>query len=186
MSEIYEEGSVLEMLQTEGGRREAFSRIVAHYSGELYWKIRRLVLTHEDADAILMETWQSAWENIGYFRQEARMSTWLYRIALNKCLMFLNKGQMRTVSLEEGEIRSRIDQLSRDPLFKGDKGEMALQEALLRLPPKQRMVFIMRYYDQMSYDEMSDVMGTTIGALRSDYQHAVKRIKEAVARSLES
>ncbi len=184
METKYDEQKVLDLLQEDDTRREGFSMVVEHYSTQLYWQIRRLVLDHDDAKDILQETFLSAWNNICYFRAEARLSTWLYRIAMNFCLNFLKKDQNRMVSMEDESVKSKLEDLSSDALYDGDGIDMALQKALLELPPKQRMVFNMRYYENMSYDDMSNIMGTTVGALKADYHHAVKKIKKAVEESM--
>lgn len=180
----YDEQKVLELLQEDDTRREGFSMAVEHYSSQLYWQIRRLVLSHDDAQDILQETFLSAWNNICYFRAEARLSTWLYRIAMNLCLNFLKKDQNRMASLEEEAVQKKLEDLSSDVLYDGDGIDRALQKALLELPPKQRMVFNMRYYENLSYDDISNIMGTTVGALKADYHHAVKKIKKSVEDSM--
>ena len=159
MTPSYNEREVLALLQEESTQKRGFEMIVTQYSEQLYWQIRRMVLSHEDANDLLQNTFIKAWINIDYFRAEAKLSTWLYRIALNECLTFLNKQRAAsTVSLD-------------DP-------EMALQKALLALPEKQRMVFNLKYYQEMKYEEMSDIFGTSVGALKASYHHAVKKIEK--------
>lgn len=174
----YNEKEVIALLQDSTTRREAFSMIVRHYSEQLYWQIRRIVLNHDDADDLLQNTFIKAWMNIEYFRGDAKISTWLYRIALNECLTFTSKQQI-TVPMEE-YIESKAEEIAGDPYFSGDEIQLLLQKALLTLPEKQRMVFNMRYYDDMSYDEMSQIFGTSVGALKSSYHIAVKKIEEYI------
>jgi len=163
---------------------KGFRLLVEQYSRPLYSQIRRMVLFHDDADDILQETFISAWKNIGYFRAEARLSTWLYRIALNQCLTFLNKQKAeRRVSIDNPDVSDVLEQLLADAYFDGDEAQCRLQEAVLTLPDKQRMVFNMRYYDKMSYEDMSDIFGTTVSALKSDYHHAVKKIEKKISQS---
>ena len=174
----YNEKEIIALLQEKDRQKEAFSRIVAQYSEQLYWQIRRMVLFHDDANDLLQNTFIKAWINIDYFRAEAKLSTWLYRIALNECLTFLNKQRAAsTVSLDDPEADA-LQKLESDPYFSGDKAEMALQKALLALPEKQRMVFNLKYYQEMKYEEMSDIFGTSVGALKASYHHAVKKIEK--------
>lgn len=174
----YNEREVVALLQEGSSRKEAFSMIVRHYSEQLYWQIRRIVLNHDDADDLLQNTFVKAWMNIEYFRGDAKISTWLYRIALNECLTFTSKQQI-TVPMEE-YIESKADELADDQYFTGDEIQLLLQKALLTLPEKQRMVFNMRYYDDMSYDEMSQIFGTSVGALKASYHIAVKKVEDYV------
>lgn len=141
MNPSYNEREVLALLQEESTQKRGFEMIVAQYSEQLYWQIRRMVLSHEDANDLLQNTFIKAWINIDYFRAEAKLFTWLYRIALNECLTFLNKQRAAgTVSLDAPEAAT-LQKLESDPYFSGDKAQMALQKALLTLPEKQRMVF---------------------------------------------
>ena len=174
----YNEKEIIALLQDPARQKEAFECIVNEYSEQLYWQIRRMVLSHEDANDLLQNTFIKAWINIDYFRAEAKLSTWLYRIALNECLTFLNKQRAAsTVSLDDPEADA-LQKLESDPYFSGDKAEMALQKALLALPEKQRMVFNLKYYQEMKYEEMSGIFGTSVGALKASYHHAVKKIEK--------
>lgn len=174
----YSEREVLALLQEESTQKKGFEMIVAEYSEQLYWQIRRMVLSHDDANDILQNTFIKAWINIDYFRAEAKLSTWLYRIALNECLTFLNKQRAtNTVDIDDPEVM--VDQkLESDPYFSGDHIELLLQKALLSLPEKQRLVFNLKYYQEMKYEEMSDILGTSVGALKASYHHAVKKIEK--------
>ncbi len=178
MTSSYNEREVLALLQDESTQRQAFEMIVSRYSEQLYWQIRRMVLSHEDANDLLQNTFIKAWMNLDYFRAEAKLSTWLYRIALNECLTFLNKQRAAvTVSLDDAEA-DELRKLEGDPYFAGDEAETALQKALLTLPEKQRMVFNLKYYQEMKYEEMSEIFGTSVGALKASYHHAVKKIEK--------
>lgn len=183
MNFSYNEREVLALLQNESTQKHAFEMIVAHYGEQLYWQIRRMVLSHDDADDLLQETFLKAWTNINYFRGEAKLSTWLYRIALNECLTFLGKQKAQaTLSLDDPEA-SAIQRLESDPYFDGDHIQMTLQKALLGLPEKQRMVFNLRYYQNMKYEDMSEIFGTSIGSLKASYHHAVKKIEKALCET---
>ena len=175
----YNEREVLKLLQEESTQRKGFEMIVGQYSEQLYWQIRRMVLSHEDANDLLQNTFIKAWTNIDYFRAEAKLSTWLYRIALNECLTFLNKQRaMTTVDIDDPEAVV-VQKLESDAYFSGDKIQMCLQKALQTLPEKQRMVFNLKYYQEMKYEEMSEIFGTSVGALKASYHHAVKKVEES-------
>ena len=160
MNPSYNEREVLALLQEESTQKRGFEMIVAQYSEQLYWQIRRMVLSHEDANDLLQNTFVKAWLNIDYFRAEAKLSTWLYRVSL------------------DAPEADTLQKLESDPYFSGDKAQMALQKALLTLPEKQRMVFNLKYYQEMKYEQMSDIFGTSVGALKASYHHAVKKIEK--------
>lgn len=137
-----------------------------------------MVLFHDDANDLLQNTFIKAWINIDYFRAEAKLSTWLYRIAMNECLTFLNKQRAAsTVSIDDAESET-IEKLEGDSYFSEDEAQRLLQRALLTLPEKQRMVFNLKYYQEMKYEEMSEIFGTSVGALKASYHHAVKKIEK--------
>lgn len=174
----YNEREVLALLQEEETQRKGFEMIVAQYSEQLYWQIRRMVLSHEDANDLLQNTFIKAWLNIDYFRAEAKLSTWLYRIATNESITFLNKQRAtNNVALDDLEATT-VQQLESDPYFSGDQVQLLLQKALTSLPEKQRAVFNLKYYQEMKYEEMSDIFGTSVGALKASYHHAVKKIEK--------
>lgn len=178
MTMPYNEHEVLQLLQSERTQRKAFEMIVAQYSEQLYWQIRRLVLSHEDANDLLQNTFIKAWTHISLFRAESKLSTWLYRIALNECLTFLNKQRaVSIVALDDPEA-STLQKLETDSYFSGDHIQLTLQKALMTLPEKQRMVFNLKYYQDMKYEDMSEVFGTSVGALKASYHHAVKKIEK--------
>lgn len=178
MDSSYNESEVLIMLQDPETIKQGFELLVRHYSSRLYWQIRRLVLSHDDANDILQDTFIKAWTNIDNFRGDSKISTWFYRIALNECLTFLNNKKAEAkVSLEDADALA-LQSLEGDSFFSGDRAELMLQKALRTLPEKQRMVFNLRYYDEMQYSQMSEILGTTVGALKADYHHAVKKIQK--------
>ena len=174
----YNENEIIALLHDPDRQREAFERIVQRYSETLYWQIRRIVLSHDDANDILQNTFFKAWQNIEYFRGEAKMSTWLFRIAFNECLAFTNKKRAsETVSFDS--IDSDIlNKLESDPYFDGNETERQLQEAIATLPEKQRLVFNMKYFNEMKYEDISDILGTSVGALKASFHLAVKKIEE--------
>lgn len=154
-------------------RRAAFEETVRLYSERLYRHIRSMVLTHDDADDVLQDTFLKAWSALDQFKGEAKVSTWLYRIATNECLNFLAR-QRSSVAIEETEVERTLQS---DPYFDGDELQMQLQQAIAQLPDKQRLVFNMKYFQQMKYEEMSEILNTSVGALKASYHIAVKKIE---------
>lgn len=154
------------------------------YQERLYWQIRRLVTDHEDANDVLQNSLIKVYRNIGQFEGKSKLFTWLYRIATNEAISFMQQKKRRfSASLDE-EGSHLSSQLEADPYFDGDELQIRLQEALDKLPEKQRIVFNLRYYDEMGYREMSDVLGTSEGALKASYHHAVKKV-EAYLKGVE-
>ena len=180
----YDEDEIIGQLQSPATRRAAFSKVVAHYSEPLYWHIRKMVMSHDDADDLLQNTFMKAWMNIEYFRGEAKLSTWLYKIAINECITFLNRQRsLNHVSIDDTDV-FLLERLKGDVYFDGDAAQMKLQEAILTLPEKQRAVFCMKYFDDMKYEEMSEVFGTSVGALKASYHHAVKKVEEFLTKDI--
>lgn len=178
MTDKYTEKEIILKLQEPDQQREAFEWIVNTYKEQLYYQIRRMVLSHEDADDLLQNTFIKAWNNLEYFRGEAKLSTWLYRIALNECLNFLNKQRaQKHLSIEESEA-NLLNQLESDPYFDGDQTQLLFEKAIQTLPEKQRIIFHLKYFQDMRYNEISEIMGTSIGALKASYHHAVKKMEE--------
>lgn len=178
------EKEIIALLQDPARQREAFECIVREYSEQLYWQIRRMVLSHEDANDLLQNTFIKAWTNIDYFRGDAKMSTWLYRIALNESLTFLNR--QRTVgqlSIDNADAEM-LDKLESDTYFDGDATQKVFLKAIHTLPEKQQMVFNLKYFKEMKYEEISEILGTSIGALKASYHHAVKKIEAFLEKHL--
>lgn len=174
----YNEEIIIEELRNDETRQRAFSKVIKHYSEPLYWQIRRMVIDHENANDILQETFIKAWININHFRGDAKLSTWLYKIATNESITFLNKERNRLTSSIDGEDSFLINNLEADEWFDGDDLKLELQKAINKLPEKQRLVFNMRYFDEVKYEDMSEILGTSVGALKASYHHAVKKIEE--------
>ena len=172
------EKELIPRLQDPATRRKAFEEVVKSYGEPLYWQIRRMVLDHDDANDLLQNTFIKAWTNLDQFRGDARLSTWLYRIALNECLNFINKQKAQNKFSIDDEESSVVSQLEGDPYFDGDETQRMFQEAIHTLPEKQRMIFQMKYFQEMKYEDISDIMGTTVGALKASYHHAVKKIED--------
>lgn len=173
-----DEKELISGLQNPTTRKKAFEVVVRTYGEPLYWQIRRMVLTHDDANDLLQNTFIKAWTNLDFFRGDAKLSTWLYRIALNECLNFINRQKTQQNLSLDNEEASIANQLESDPYFDGDETQRLFQEAIHTLPEKQRMVFQMKYFQEMKYEDISDIMGTTVGALKASYHHAVKKIED--------
>ena len=173
----YIEDDVVERLRKPEEQRDAFSQVVAAYSEKLYWQIRKMIMGHDDANDILQNTFLKAWSNLDNFRGDSKLSTWMYKIAINECITFLNKQRaINNVPLDDTDVYL-LQTLRADEYFDGDAIDEKLQEAILNLPEKQRLVFTMKYNDDMKYEEMSEVLGTSVGALKASYHHAVKKIE---------
>ena len=155
--------------------------IVDQYSQSLYWKIRSLVLTHEDADDVLQNTFLKAWKSLPTFQGKAKLSTWLYRIAINESLDFLRHQKTAMLSNADADL-SVANRLLADDYFDGDKSQALLQEAIATLPDVQRTVFTLRYYGEMKYSEISEILGTSEGSLKASYHIAVQKITDYVKR----
>ena len=173
----YNEEIITEQLHDPARCREAFSRVIAHYTESLYWQIRRMVIDHDDTNDLLQNTFIKAWTNIDNFRGEAKLSTWLHKIAINEAITFINKEKAKNnVSIDDESFL--IDNLQADEWFDGDEVKLQLQKAINQLPEKQRLVFNMRYFDEMKYEDMSEILGTTAGALKASYHHDIKKIEQ--------
>jgi len=156
---------------------------MTQYQERLYWHIRRMTHVHEDADDVLQNTFIKVYRNIGKFNQDAKLYTWLYRIATNECITYLKSKSRRATDSISDEDNSLENQLQADSYWDGDKAQMLLQLALDTLPEKQKAVFLLRYYDNMPYREMEQVLDTSIGALKASYHHAVKKIEHFIKNS---
>jgi len=174
--EKYDEEKVLAELKDPQTRRKAFEKVVNKYSSTLYWQIRRIVNFHDDADDVLQNTFIKAWTNIDNFRGDSKLSTWLTRIAINESLSHKSQ-QKQGISLDDTE-ENLSERLESDTYFDGDDTQAMLQEAISKLPDKQKAVFNLKYFQEMKYEDMSDIFGTSIGALKASYHLAVKKIEE--------
>jgi len=171
---MIDEKALLKQLRDASTKEAAFTRLVREYQEPLYWQIRRMVVIHDDADDVLQNTFIKAWSAIDSFRQESRLQTWLFRIAINESLNHLSQKK-QVLSLDQTEI-GIADTLASDSYFDGDEVQKQFQTAINSLPEKQRLVFNLKYFDEMKYEDMSDMLGTSIGALKASYHHAVKKI----------
>lgn len=174
---VYSDSELLNQFQKEETRNFAFHLMVQKYQEKIYWHIRKIVVDHDDANDVVQNTFVKAWNGLLNFREDSQLYTWLYRIATNEALTFLKKKRTRFF-LPLVDVESQLAQsLESDPYFNGDEAEMKLQKAILRLPEKQRVIFNMKYFEEMTYEEISEVLGTSVGALKASYHIAVKKIE---------
>ena len=161
-------------------KERAFTAIIKKYQEKLYWHIRRMVVEHEDANDVLQNMFIKVWNGLENFREDSQLYTWLYRIATNECLTFLEQQKKRS-ALSLSDIDNGLtDKIKADQHFDANKLEWKLQLGIQLLPEKQRVVFQLRYYDEMPYEEMSRVLDTSEGALKASYHHAVKKIEDYI------
>lgn len=169
---------LLAAFKQEATRERAYTQIVRKYQERLYWHIRRMVINHEDANDVLQNVFIKVWTYLENFREESNLYTWMYRIATNETLTYLEKEKKRS-SLSFSDHESGLsNKLHAEKGFDANKLEWRLQQAIQSLPEKQRAVFLLRYYDEMPYEEMSKVLETSTGALKASYHHAVKKVEE--------
>lgn len=172
---------ILEQFRNEGQREAAFRLLMDNYSERLYWHCRRLVIRHEDADDALQNALIKAWTNLENFRAESGLYTWLFRIATNESITLINARRRQCSGSDSSDHETQLaDNLEADEWFDGDATERKLQQAILTLPEKQRIVFNLKYYEEMKYEEMAGVLDTSVGALKASYHHAVKKIEKYV------
>tara|TARA_B100000965_G_C19148965_1_gene565121 strand:+ start:49 stop:594 length:546 start_codon:yes stop_codon:yes gene_type:complete len=164
---------LLNIYFVEGKKHYAFNLMVREYSKRLYWHIRRLVHTHENADDVLQETMLKVWKGLPSFRADAQLYSWMYRIATNEAFNFLKKNK-----IEQNTLDDALLYLKDDPYFDGDEAYESFLMAIEQLPEKQKLVFNLKYFEQLSYQEMVELLGGTEGSLKASYHHAVKKIKE--------
>jgi RNA polymerase sigma-70 factor, ECF subfamily len=171
----YDESNLAQDLKSN--KELAFKQLVKLYQEPLYYHIRKIVINHDDTDDVLQNTFLKVWNNIENFRQESALYTWLYRIATNEAITFLNSRKRKSwISLQDtSDIL--MQNLKTDPYFEGEEIQMKLQKAILTLPEKQRIVFNMKYFDEIKYEDMSKILNTSVGALKASFHHAVKKIE---------
>jgi RNA polymerase sigma-70 factor (ECF subfamily) len=173
-----EDKELLEQFREDSSRQYAFNLLVKKYQQRVYWHIRKMVIDHEDANDLTQECFIKVWNHLENFRQDAQLYTWVYKIATNECLNFLQKKRKRfflPIYNVENELEEK---LTSSDLIQGDEIQIKLQKALLKLPEKQRLVFNMKYFDDLTYEQISEILGTSVGALKASYHLAVKKIEE--------
>lgn len=176
MTELTDE-EILAMFRS-GEAEPAFRLILDKYQRKIYWHVRKIVISHDDADDVTQNTFVKVYYALSDFREDARLYTWMYRIATNEAISFLKKKKASLYTDWESVSHALSESLTEDPYFNGNQIQLKLQQALLTLPEKQRIVFNMKYFDNMKYDEMSEILETSVGALKASYHHAVKKIEK--------
>ncbi|WP_066226193.1 RNA polymerase sigma factor [Formosa haliotis] len=172
------ESQLLEQLKSESTRDRAFKELIRLYKERLYWHIRNIVKSHDDADDVLQNTFIKVFKNIGTFKGDSKLYSWMYRIATNESISFINKrAKLLQISNEETQ-QLALEQLKSDIYFEGDEIQLKLQEAISKLPQKQQLVFNMRYFEDIKYKDMSEILETSEGALKASYHLAVKKIED--------
>ncbi len=171
---------IIQKIREEETRNYGFNLLVREYQERVYWHVRKMVIDHDDADDLVQEIFVKVWKNLGSFREDSKLYTWIYRIATNECLTFLKKKK-RKYFVPIGDVTKELsEKLDEDVSISGDEVQLKLQKALLKLPDKQRIVFNMKYFDEMKFSEIAEVTGTSVGALKASYHHAVKKIEEFI------
>ena len=172
-----EDEEILALFAVERTRNEAFNLLISKYQEKIYWHVRRLVIDHDDADDLVQEVFIKVWKNLEKFRSDSKLYTWIYRIATNESITFLNKRKQQNNTPFDEVSEELAESLVASSYFNGDKIQMKLQQALLTLPEKQRLIFNMKYFDDLKYDEISEILGTSVGALKASFHIAVKKIE---------
>jgi RNA polymerase sigma factor (sigma-70 family) len=173
-----EDRELLSKIRNPDTRNYGFNLLVRAYQQRVYWHVRKMVIDHDDADDLTQEVFIKIHRYIENFREDSQLYTWIYRIATNECLSFLEKKKRRFF-LPIGDVAGELsDKLDRSSQVSGDEIQLKLQKALLKLPDKQRLVFNMRYFEDMTYEQISEITDTTVGALKASYHHAVKKIED--------
>ena len=176
-----EDPQLVAQLRDPATVRQAFTEVIRQYSEPLYWQIRRMVQSHDDANDLLQNTFLKAWQSIENFRGDARLSTWLYKIAINESITFLAQERRRqNISLDD-QGAALVAVIEADTNIDGDRLAVNLRKAIASLPEKQRLVFNMKYFDDMKYEDMSQILGTSVGALKASYHLAVKKIEQIIS-----
>jgi|SRR5688572_23756745 len=176
----YSDSELLQLFRNGDNPNFAFNLLVKKYQQKIYYHVRRIVINHDDANDVVQNTFIKAWKGLANFREDSQFFTWLYRIATNESLTFLKKKRTTFFIPLVNVERQLSDQLSLDPLMTADALQLKFQKAILTLPEKQRLVFNMKYFDDLKYEEMSEILGTSVGALKASYHHAVKKIEKYI------
>lgn len=175
---MIEDQQILDSLKDPSQKELAFRLLISKYKERLYWHIRKMVLNHDDADDVLQNSLIKVWNGLDLFRGESSIFTWLYRIATNESITFLNQRKRRMLPGLNEANEFLVENLESDPYFDGDEWQLLLQKAIAVLPDKQRLVFNMKYFDEVKYEDMAEILDTSVGALKASYHHAVKKVEE--------
>ena len=171
------ENQFINALKNKDTQEIAFNKLLSDYKEKLYWHVRKIVIDHDDANDVLQNTFLKVFKNINTFKENSSIYTWMFRIATNESLNYINKKAKKIRISNEEWIAGKSDKLESDHYFDGSEAELKLQKAISKLPEKQRIVFNMRYFEEMNYEKISEILGTSEGGLKASYHHAVKKIK---------
>ncbi len=174
---------LLEKIRNPETRNYGFNMLVRTYQKRVYYLIRKMVIDHEDADDLTQEVFIKVYRHIGNFREDAQLFTWIYRIATNECLNFLQRKKRRFFLPVHNLTHELSHKIDTSPYISGDEIQRKLQKAILQLPEKQRLVFNLKYYDDLPYEQIAEITGTSVGALKASYHHAVKKIEEYLEKN---
>jgi RNA polymerase sigma-70 factor (ECF subfamily) len=174
------EEKILELFREPSTRERGFEMLVQEFQRPVYWLIRRMVVDHDDANDLTQDTFVSVWQHLDDFRGESKLFTWIYKIAYNEALGFIKRQKKRAQVPLESVERKLSSQLEEDHYFQGDEIQKKLQMAIQSLPPQQRLIFTMKYYNELKYEDMAKILGLTTGALKASFHHAVKKIEKFV------
>ncbi|MEE3999315.1 RNA polymerase sigma factor [Tenacibaculum sp. FZY0031] len=177
---MIDEITLIDQLQQPTTKEIAFKSLVSQYKERLYWHIRKIVISHEDADDVLQNTFVKIFKNIDYFKRDSKLFSWMYRIATNESITFINKkAKEKNIHISDYQLQL-TSTLDSDYWFSGDEIQLILQKAIATLPQKQQLVFNMKYFDEMKYEEISEVLETSVGALKASYHIAAKKIEHFI------
>ncbi|QNM86670.1 RNA polymerase sigma factor [Polaribacter pectinis] len=177
---MIDEAILIEQLINVQTREKAFRELISIYKERLYWHVRKIVISHDDADDVLQNTFIKIFKNIESFNQDSKLFSWMYRIATNESITFINKRAKKR-NLDITDYQQEISStLADDEFFTGDEIQIILQKAIATLPQKQQLVFNMKYFDELKYNEISEILETSVGALKASYFHAVKKIENYI------
>ena len=177
-----DETVLIEQLINVQTREKAFRELISLYKERLYWHVRKIVISHDDTDDVLQNTFIKIYKNIGKFKQESKLFSWMYRIATNEAITFINKrNKERNIDITELQEQI-VSTLESDIYFSGEEIQEILQKAIASLPQKQQLVFNMKYFDNIKYTQISEILGTSVGALKASYFHAVKKIESYIKK----
>ena len=177
----YSDNELIDLFKQGENSNYAFNLLVKKYQEKIYWHIRKIVINHEDTDDVAQNTFIKIYKNLNNFRKDSQLFTWIYRIATNEAISFI-KSKKRRLFLPIVDVEKGLaNKLTDDPYFDGDELNLKLQQAVLKLPQKQRLIFNMKYFDELKYKEIADILKTSTGALKASYHHAVKKIEKFMA-----
>jgi RNA polymerase sigma-70 factor (ECF subfamily) len=177
---LTDEITLIEQLKNVRTKEVAFRELISQYKERLYWHIRKIVITHDDADDVLQNTFIKIFKNIDQFKEDSKLYSWMYRIATNESITFINK-RAKERNIDSTEIHTElVSSLQSDVYFSGDEIQLILQKAVASLPQKQQLVFNMKYFDDLKYHEISEILETSVGALKASYFHAVNKIENYI------